>query len=81
MENTENNVISLEEFRKTHPVASGKLYKFPKRKKFIISSVLGQTQPPARNSKLEEALKKYGSFSGAAIKEFFGKKEPVTERE
>lgn len=84
MESEDNNVISLDEFRKTHPKPSGKLYRDPSHKSRIHQD--NQSTPAQKsdakkssNSKLAEAMRKYGSDTGNVMKSLFRKKEPLTE--
>lgn len=71
----ENTVISLDEFRKRHPVPSGKLIRDPYCKSRIRQDE--RSKPVQRSDaqkdqrldpKLRAALEKYGSFSGNAMK-------------
>lgn len=82
---TTSNVISLAEFRKTHPKPSGKLYRDPNRKDGKKIQQDKRATPVPRsdaqqnsNPKLEEALRKYGSYSSNVRKNQF-KKEPLAE--
>jgi hypothetical protein len=76
----ETNVVSLEEFRKRHPVPSGKLLRDPFRKNRIVqdkqAKPVGRTDPQRsrNNSKLDAALAKHGSYNGAANKAQFKNK-------
>lgn len=83
---TESNVISLDEFRKTHPKPSGKLYRDPKRKNGKQIRQDKQASPTQKadakkssNAKLAEAMRKYGSDTGNVMKQQFKKKEPLVE--
>lgn len=75
----ENNVVSLDEFRKRHPVASGILVRDPYSKKRIVQDK--KATPVARsdakkssNRKLDEALMKYGSSTGNVMSKQYKKK-------
>lgn len=92
-ENTnETNILSLDEFRKTHPKPSGKLYRDPNRKNAILkekkaaqaqkseaNKTPNQNPPPNSppNPKLDEAMRKYGSRTGNVMKNQFKNKEPL----
>jgi hypothetical protein len=79
----DNTVVSLDEFRKRHPVPSGKLLKDPYKKnsqKRITQD--SKSQPVqrrdpnrSRNSKLDEAMRKYGHLGGSAALERSKKKK------
>lgn len=76
----ESNVVSLDEFRKKHPEGpSGKLIRDPYSKNRIV-----QDKPAARqdakkssNSKLDEALMKYGSSTGNVMSKQYKKKVDI----
>lgn len=62
----EDNVVSLDEFRKRHPVPSGRLLKDPYNKKSSkrINQDKSKGQRRSNNYKLDEAMRKYGSLNG-----------------
>lgn len=69
MSEQEDKVLSLDEFRKRHPMPSGKLIRDPNCKSRIkqdktATPVARADSQKIRHWKLEEALRKHGHFQG-----------------
>jgi len=66
-----DNVISLDEFRKRHPVPSGRLIRKKDRKQQIVD---GAPTKVKIDEKIKSALAKFGSWSGKAMSKQFKNK-------